>query len=584
METKAPHRKNNPAYRQIGPWLYHGEPITDNWQLWVSFTVLDYLSIGEPIIRLLIDSGTPFRIPKDTISHYQTNTGELGTENIGKVIVVFTASARDAAAVAEALVMLTEKAKGITVPGALHLGGTVYTEVRKNHHFGPKATLPKEPSRFIGAGYIPANIIKTGPKGDILQAVNARRFAFNWCLIKQGKPYAADDEHGRNVRHRLMWQRELLARLTGFVPVPRVVDYIENETGTYLVTEYVEGKSLTEHIPRLLNGKTYGGAKLATRLKILSLFQQLTVILVQLHGIGIIHRDITAGNLIVDKKGKLHLIDFELAYDLAKHEPNPPFVHGTLGYVAPEQAKYALPAVQEDLYSFGALLYFALTGQPPATALQENKSQSLAQLPQHCRSIALYQLSRDLLQDDPAKRPGLGAVQQVLQQEVDRINTSPLERSHGPVAMKWVEEAVVAFLFLFLIITGGAKFFNLQQFGYDMNGQPITSWLKPFLTYAIPTGHLLLGAAILVDKTRLYGLMATIAVISGYIAYIVAIRNDLFAYQPCSCTWIYKQMTYTQTLQLNLTVLLWAAFILSKTFLYQFIHFLTFKFNRYETH
>lgn len=580
--------------RKEGPFLFHGNALWHNcWQLYISLTVLDFKAKGGQILSLLAKNEMAFRIPKDLITHYQVNTGELGSENIGKVIVAYPQNQQMAATIAEELIDVTQHTKGITVPNAMYLGGRVYAALSmrnakdenlfhitlpKSHPFTKNVTYPKPPKRFIGKGYIPAKLIKTGPKGDIIQAVNVRKLSFTWCLIKQGKAYAADDEYGRDIRDRLQWQNSLLNRLHGFVPVPNVLEYLEKDGDTYLVTEFVEGQLITEKCRELLIGKPYSEAVPETKLAFLGLFQQVTVILAQLHGSGIIHRDITGGNLIIDKKGAIKLIDFELAYDLNKSEPTPPFVHGTIGYVAPEQARYATPTTKEDMYAFGALLYYGLTSQHPKDALLETKRESLNRLPVYCSSPALATLVRKLLHDNPSERPDIADIQQVLGNEIKSVTSRPLERK--TILHTVAFESVISLIFLYLVITGGSKLFDLRQFGYDMNAQPIDEWGKPILKYAIPYGHLGLGALLYIDRIRLYALIGILLLITGYLLYILAIRKDFFAFQPCSCTWIYKNMSYGQTFALNLTFGLWTFNLLFN----QAVHYWSNKLNARKRH
>jgi serine/threonine protein kinase len=68
---------------------------------------------------------------------------------------------------------------------------------------------------------------------------------------------------------------------------------------------------------------------------------------------------------MVLKDGTLCILDFELSYAVVFKKPEPPFLLGTFGYVAPEQLKYAQPDYKEDSYSLGALLCFLLTNIPP---------------------------------------------------------------------------------------------------------------------------------------------------------------------------------------------------------------------------
>jgi serine/threonine protein kinase len=85
------------------------------------------------------------------------------------------------------------------------------------------------------------------------------------------------------------------------------------------------------------------------------------------HALGIVHRDVKPGNLLVDGRGRVWVTDFGLAYvqSDARLTMSGDLI-GTLRYMSPEQA-LGKPAVMDhrtDIYSLGATLYELLTLQP----------------------------------------------------------------------------------------------------------------------------------------------------------------------------------------------------------------------------
>jgi len=102
---------------------------------------------------------------------------------------------------------------------------------------------------------------------------------------------------------------------------------------------------------------------------------QLCGALHEAHGVGLIHRDVKPGNVLVCRHvvqaAVVKLLDFGLVRKVGGAAGTQPLteehlVLGTPDYIAPEQARGAAALDgRSDLYSLGALAYFLLTGAPP---------------------------------------------------------------------------------------------------------------------------------------------------------------------------------------------------------------------------
>ena len=143
----------------------------------------------------------------------------------------------------------------------------------------------------------------------------------------------------------------------------RPVELVRERGQTMLVVEYTGG----EPLDRLVRQPMEIG-------QFLRLAVALSGALGQLHGRGLIHKDIKPANVLVDSAtGRVRLTGFGIASRLPRERqsPEPPeFIAGTLAYMAPEQTGRVNRSIdsRSDLYSLGVTFYEMLTGSLPFTA------------------------------------------------------------------------------------------------------------------------------------------------------------------------------------------------------------------------
>ena len=115
----------------------------------------------------------------------------------------------------------------------------------------------------------------------------------------------------------------------------------------------------------------------------MGLAAQMCSILTYLHELAppVVHRDFTPDNLILNKKGTLKLVDFNVAQQTELTTTGT--VVGKHAYIPPEQFR-GKPTTQSDIYALGATLFYLLTGQDPEPitashprAVQANTSEAL---------------------------------------------------------------------------------------------------------------------------------------------------------------------------------------------------------------
>ncbi|MBB5790556.1 Stk1 family PASTA domain-containing Ser/Thr kinase [Jiangella mangrovi] len=85
------------------------------------------------------------------------------------------------------------------------------------------------------------------------------------------------------------------------------------------------------------------------------------------HQRGVVHRDISPGNVMITDDGAVKVLDFGIAA-VGEQRTESEVVHGSVAYVSPEQAQGFPVDRRSDLYSVGCLLFALVTGAPPYVA------------------------------------------------------------------------------------------------------------------------------------------------------------------------------------------------------------------------
>jgi len=144
--------------------------------------------------------------------------------------------------------------------------------------------------------------------------------------------------------------------------IVRAYDIDQHEKLHFLVMEYVDGNSLQDVIAR------HGPMD---PVRAAHYIAQAAVGLQHAHELGMVHRDVKPGNLLLDRTGVIKVLDMGLARffnkptDSVTEKYDEKCVLGTADYLAPEQAVSNQVDIRADIYSLGGTMYFMLTGQTP---------------------------------------------------------------------------------------------------------------------------------------------------------------------------------------------------------------------------
>ena len=200
-----------------------------------------------------------------------------------------------------------------------------------------------------------------GGYGTVYRARDAALNVERAVKVLHAALLAADPEFVARFRH----EAQVAARLEHPHIVP-VYDLGEENERPYFAMEFLEGENLAQRVER--DGPV-------PERQVLVWAQQLLEALAYCHAQGIVHRDIKPQNIFLRPDGRAVLVDFGLVKLWNPNDPRTQTVMRGLGtpeYAPPEQydTQSGHTDPRSDIYSLGATLYHALTGQAPPTATQ----------------------------------------------------------------------------------------------------------------------------------------------------------------------------------------------------------------------
>jgi serine/threonine protein kinase len=190
-----------------------------------------------------------------------------------------------------------------------------------------------------------------GAFGDVYRA---RDEALDW-LVALKLLWASPAPDSARVSH-LLNEARLLAKLRH----PNVVrvygaEFAEGRVGLWM--EFIKGRTLED----MLDSHVTFGDKEAAQIG-----RQLCRALAAVHGVGLVHRDIKARNVMREDGGRIVLMDFGGGTDLRGNTRGmPETMAGTPLYLAPEIFEGEPASVSADIYSLGVLLFHLVTGSYP---------------------------------------------------------------------------------------------------------------------------------------------------------------------------------------------------------------------------
>jgi len=206
---------------------------------------------------------------------------------------------------------------------------------------GPQRLLPIEaPSR-----YVPVSKLGGGSSGEVWQATDSQTGTAVAYKVVAAQVLATPVSVDRTLRELRQLQRAGSSRIV------KVLDFGKTPDGrVFVASELTEGEPLDQVVART------GPLSLDRAKRVVA---QIGEALLDAQKVGVIHRDLSAKNVLVSRDDDARLINFAVPRPLTET------LFGVPEFMSPEQAEGKLIDQRSNTYSLGALLYLMLTGQPP---------------------------------------------------------------------------------------------------------------------------------------------------------------------------------------------------------------------------
>ncbi|MFC5888250.1 class IV lanthionine synthetase LanL [Kitasatospora sp. CM 4170] len=315
------------------------------------------------------------------------------------------------------------------------------------------ATRPTAARRGAGgvllAGrYVVTGAIRHSAKGGVFLGRDTDGGAE--VVVKQARAHIEVDRVGTDARAALRHEAALLARLEGLGLAPHPVELVEQDDSLFLVQERIAGQPLGSWVAARLRRDGSPDVDWAEAGPMARLLLDL---LERVHELGLVLRDLSPGNVLVQPDGSLRLVDLELAAEAGRRAGSA----GTPGYRAPEQGPGRLALVgpalvgtaagagsrgrvtdglcpaepAADLYALGGLFFLLATGHDPL--LPEDLPHARPVADRLGRWLALAARSGDTARRLAPMVLGLRAEEPELRWSLSRVRDALAEAARGDV-------------------------------------------------------------------------------------------------------------------------------------------------------
>ncbi|MFJ6048302.1 serine/threonine-protein kinase [Streptomyces sp. NPDC092307] len=202
------------------------------------------------------------------------------------------------------------------------------------------------------------------------------------------------------------------ARAAARIQHPAVVtvhDVLEHDDRPWIVMEYIDGPSLADAAKAAGRIEPREAARIG--LHVLGALRAA-------HAVGVLHRDVKPGNVLLAKDGRVLLTDFGIAaIEGDSSITRTGEIVGSIDYLAPERVTGGVPDPSSDLWSLGATLYTAVEARSPFRRTSPISSLQAVvndEPPALRQAGALGPVITSLLRKDPTERPSAAEAERML--------------------------------------------------------------------------------------------------------------------------------------------------------------------------
>ena len=248
-----------------------------------------------------------------------------------------------------------------------------------------------------------------------------------------------------------------------------VMDYIDGETLDDYLAEHIGTTSASAAVnaPAARSTSGTGGSPVLSGLpesEVIRLLKPIAAALDYAHSQGVVHRDVKPANVMIRKDGTPFILDFGISREMQETmtRVTGKLSSGTLLYMSPEQLNGDAPKPAQDVYSFAAMAYECLKGEPPfvrgdiSDQIKNKVPESLPGGPRSCAAAIMSGLAKN-----PEDRPpscaavlgeGIGRVEHVERVEHAESDRGGARRRGGLV--KALVKVVSAFALIGAFVLG----------------------------------------------------------------------------------------------------------------------------------